>query len=95
MDSRIVSEEILMTLKYLDKEGNKIREVSMGWSEMKIVVVMEKKITNEQREEIATKFPELKYFSWKGNPWEPASENFYSDEDREAILFPLDDPNPW
>jgi len=67
-----------------------IKDVSKGWSKVKQVVHMKKKLSNGQREKIAEEKPSLNHWVSKKTPHNPAEEGYTCNSCNVAIAFPLD-----
>ncbi|MEQ9943524.1 hypothetical protein ABRP58_15955 [Pectobacterium aroidearum] len=69
-------------------EGNSVKEVSDGWSNMEQVIFFSKKMSQSLRLEIKNKEPKLRYFSTDRTPHSKADEGFICDEYKISISYP-------
>ncbi|MBN7766448.1 hypothetical protein [Pectobacterium brasiliense] len=69
-------------------EGNSVKEISDGWSNMDKVIYFSKKMSQELQLKIKKEEPKLRYFSTDRTPHNKADEGFICDEYKIAISYP-------
>ncbi|WP_174872294.1 hypothetical protein [Pectobacterium polaris] len=69
-------------------EGNSVKEISDGWSNMDQVIYFSKKMSQELQLKIKREEPKLRYFSTDRPPHNKAGEGFICDEYKIAISYP-------
>ncbi|MDE8756041.1 hypothetical protein PZA22_16265 [Pectobacterium polaris] len=69
-------------------EGNSVKEISDGWSNMDQVIYFSKKMSQELQLKIKREEPKLRYFSTDRTPHNKAGEGFICDEYKIAISYP-------
>ncbi|MFP1787610.1 hypothetical protein ACLEDP_17425 [Lonsdalea quercina] len=69
-------------------EGNSVKEISDGWSNMEQVIFLSKKMSRSLQLKIKKEEPTLRYFSTNGTPHNKADEGFICDEYKVAISYP-------
>lgn len=68
--------------------GNDVAEVSEGWTKVKQVVHMKSKLSNDDKNEIANKQPNLRHWSTERTPHNSAEDGYTCDECGVGITFP-------
>jgi hypothetical protein len=68
-------------------EGNKVAEISTGWTKVRQVVYMQKPLSSSLRE-LFKDDSRLRAFSTDPTPHDKADEGFVDDNEKVAISFP-------
>ena len=84
---RIKCNGILYVLNLVQQEGNSIKEVQKGWSEMDEVIVMNKGLTYDIKCTVLQTHPHLNYWSYDGSPVDPPDEGFACKKCSVSISF--------
>ncbi|MGI8488884.1 hypothetical protein QWJ20_10130 [Pectobacterium sp. S5] len=69
-------------------EGNSVKEISDGWSNMDQVIYFSNKMSQELQLKIKEEEPKLRYFSTDRTPQNKADKGFICDEYKIAISYP-------
>ncbi|CAK9886705.1 MAG: hypothetical protein XXXJIFNMEKO3_03151 [Candidatus Erwinia impunctatus] len=69
-------------------DGNSVKEVSDGWSNIEKIIFFKKKISQELKFKIQNELPKLRYYSTDNTPHNKADEGFICDEYKIAISYP-------
>lgn len=85
---KVNSVHINNVVQIVNKSNNQVLEISEGWSRMKQVVHMAKKLSASEREEIAKKEPSLRHWVTTGSPHNAPEEGYTCDESMVSIAFP-------
>jgi hypothetical protein len=81
--------EITIALELAEQTGNSVKEFSDGWSKVKEVFAMEKKLTSELKKDIQDKLPTLEYWTDPGSPQLEPDEGFVCRDCAVSISFPI------
>jgi len=81
--------EIDIVIKLALDDGNRVKEVSEGWSKAKQVFFMEKNLTYELKNKIEAQMPKLEYWKDPGSPHNEPDEGFFCNECTVGISFPV------
>ena len=82
-------QKINLALKLCLNSGNKVFEISEGWSNAEKVFHMSEFLSSNLKAEIKAKIRKLEYFKDNGSPQVPADEGFFCNECKEGISFPV------
>lgn len=69
-------------------DGNSIKEISDGWSKVKQIVYMNRKLTPLVRNEINRRVPSLRYWVADRTPHNAAEEGYICDDYQVGLSFP-------
>ena len=81
--------EIDLALKLVEAVGNKIAEVSTGWSNVKKDIRMAEPLTFKLKEKIKSEANSLQYWKYKGSQHNAPDEGFCCEEHSVSFSFPI------
>lgn len=80
--------EIISALNFLKDSGNKVLEAAEGWTNIDLDIRLTEPLTASMRNQIATEFPNLTYWEYKGSPHNQAGEGFVCKKHKISLTFP-------
>lgn len=80
--------EIDLAVKLSEDAGNKVSEISFGWSAVNKVIYMINPLQAQLKEQIQAEISTLKYRCYDGDPHNPPDEGFMCKKHSVCISFP-------
>ena len=84
----ITCPEMDLAVKLSEDSGNKVSEISFGWTKIDKIIFMASLLTTELKEQIESEITSLEYWSYEGDPHNAPDEGFMCNEHRVCISFP-------
>ena len=81
-------QEINLVLNLAEKAGNKILEVSTGWSKVKKDIRMAEPLAPQLKKKIKSEV-NLQYWKYNGSPHNAPDEGYFCEEHNITISFPI------